>query len=426
MATIQRVKGMQDVLPDERRYWDYVLAQATELAQLYGFERLDVPIIEKHELFERGIGAAADFFVQKEMYTIAEPDGSQVSLRPEFTAGVVRAYLQNGLASWVQPAKLYTIGPIFRRERPQAGRLRQHTQFNCEILGESDPAADVEVMLLAMHLYRRLGYRGLLFQLNSTGCRACRPPYVEQLRAYLETLADQLAPIDRERLQKNPLRVLDSKEPGMDGLLEAAPHLADHLCADCAGHFAQVRALLEQLGQAYVINFRLVRGMDYYEKTVFEVWAQGIGAQAAVCGGGRYNLAPEIGGHPVPGVGFGSGVERIILGMREAGVEPPAAPRPRVMVTHLGGAAKQAAVSAVFALREAGIAAVLAFARDGRSLKSQMREADKRAVEWVVLIGEAELARGEAIVRPMTGDGEQSTLPLDGLVAHLRAQLAAA
>ena len=253
---------MQDVLPDDRRYWDVITATAEDLARRYGFQRVDLPIIEATELFARGVGEGSDFFVQKEMYTLTEPDGSSITLRPEFTAGFMRAYIQNGMASWTQPVKLYTIGPSFRRERPQAGRLRQHSQFNCEILGEEDPAADVEVMMLAMSLYRTLGFKGLTFQLNSTGCPVCKPAYIEKLVAYLDSHLDRLADIDKERLRKNPLRVLDSKEPGMDALLAGAPHIIDHLCDDCREHFADVRGLLDELDQSYTINFRLVRGID--------------------------------------------------------------------------------------------------------------------------------------------------------------------
>lgn len=424
MSQITRIKGMRDVLPDERRYWDFVLGKAESLAHLYGFERIDVPIIEKHVLFERGIGTTADFFVQKEMYTIEEAGGALITLRPEFTAGVARAYLQNGMGSWTQPAKLYMIGPIFRRERPQAGRYRQHTQFNCEIMGEIDPAADVEVMMLAMNLYKSLGYQNLGFQLNSTGCRDCRPAYVEKLRDYLTQFADQFAPVDQERLQKNPLRVLDSKEKGMDTILADAPHLADNLCDDCDEHFGQVKSLLDELGQGYEVNFRLVRGMDYYEKTVFEVWAQGIGAQAAVCGGGRYNLSPEIGGSSVPSVGFGSGVERIILGLQEAGIEPPSAPAVPVMVSHFGGATKQAAVKLAFMLREAGIGTRLAFARERRSMKSQMREANKRETQVVLVIGEDEMAQGQVVYKPLDG-GEQATVTQSEAIAMLLERLGA-
>jgi histidyl-tRNA synthetase len=410
---------MQDVLPDERRYWDWIIATAVELAGRYGFQQIDIPILEYTDLFARGMGTASDVFVQKEMYTIDEPDGSSITLRPEFTAGVVRAYLQNGMASWPSPVKLFVIGPIFRRERPQAGRYRQHSQFNAEILGEMDPAADLEVMMLAMNLFRSLGYSGLAFQLNSTGCPVCKPGYVQELRSYLSARADHLAEIDRERLQKNPLRVLDSKEAGMDELLAGAPHIVDYLCDDCASHFAALLALLDALGEPYTINFRLVRGIDYYTKTVFEVWAQGIGAQAALCGGGRYDgLAEAIGGPPTPGVGFGSGIERMVLGLRQTGVEPPAAALPAVLVAHFGGDTKATAVRLTYQLREAGIGARLAFARDRRSMKSQMREADRHGARYVLVIGESEVADGTITIRPLD-KGDQVTIPSERVIEWL-------
>ncbi|MBP6806357.1 MAG: histidine--tRNA ligase, partial [Chloroflexi bacterium] len=356
MTAIQRATGMQDVLPEDRRYWDFVIDKATDLAQRYGFQHIDVPIIEYTPLFARGMGTASDVFVQKEMYTIEEDDDTSITLRPEFTAGFVRAFIENGMMTWPQPVKLFSIGPIFRRERPQAGRYRQHSQFNAEILGELDPAADLEVMMLAMNLYRELGYKGLTFQLNSTGCPTCKPIYIQALTQYLADQQDKLAAIDKERLSKNPLRVLDSKEPGMDKLLAEAPHIIDHLCADCAAHLADLRGLLEALDQSYTINFRLVRGIDYYTKTVFEVWAEGIGAQAAVCGGGRYDgLAEAIGGPSTPGVGFGSGIERIILGLQEQGIEAPKTPQPTVLVAHFGGETKKTAVTLTYQLRAAGI-----------------------------------------------------------------------
>ncbi|MCB8928346.1 MAG: histidine--tRNA ligase [Ardenticatenaceae bacterium] len=420
MTAIQRAKGMQDVLPEERRYWDLIISKATELARLYGFQRIDLPILEYTELYQRGVGEASDFFVQKEMYTLEESEDVMLTMRPEFTAGFMRAYIQNGMSSWPQPVKLYTIGPAFRRERQQAGRYRQHSQFNCEILGETDPAADVEVMLLAMNLYRTLGYQGLTFQLNSTGCPVCKPAYVEKLTAYLQQHMDKLADIDKERIQRNPLRVLDSKEPGMDELLAGAPHIVDHLCDDCEAHFADLRGMLDALDQSYSINFRLVRGIDYYTKTVFEVWAEGIGAQAAVCGGGRYDgLAEDIGGPPTPGVGFGSGIERIVLGMQEAGIEPPAAEQPTVLVAHFGGATKEAAVQLTFQLRSAGIGTRLAFARDRRSMKSQMREANKHDIQTVLILGDSELEQQSVMVRPLDG-GEQKLVKLTDVVAELQ------
>jgi histidyl-tRNA synthetase len=411
---------MQDVLPEDRRYWDWIINKAAELARLYGFQRIDLPILEYTELYQRGVGEASDFFVQKEMYTLEESDDITITMRPEFTAGFMRAYIQNGMSSWPQPVKLYTIGPAFRRERQQAGRYRQHSQFNCEILGETDPAADVEVMMLAMNLYRALGYQGLTFQLNSTGCPVCKPAYVEKLTAYLEQHLDKLADIDKERIQRNPLRVLDSKEPGMDELLAEAPHIVAHLCDDCEAHFIDLRGLLDALDQSYSINFRLVRGIDYYTKTVFEVWAEGIGAQAAVCGGGRYDgLAEDIGGPATPGVGFGSGIERIVLGMQEAGLDPPVPEQPTVLVAHFGGATKEAAVQLTFQLRQAGIGTRLAFARDRRSMKSQMREANKHAIQTVLILGDSELAEQSVMVRPLDG-GEQALVKLTDVVATLQ------
>jgi histidyl-tRNA synthetase len=417
---IQRVTGMQDVLPDDYLYWDKIIAAADELARRYGFQRVDLPIIEYTDLFARGVGTGSDFFVQKEMYTLVESDGSSITLRPEFTAGFVRAYIQNGMSSWPQPVKLYTFGPSFRRERPQAGRLRQFNQFNAEILGEEDPAADVEVMMLAMNLYRSLGFKGLTFQLNSTGCRECKPAYIEKLATYLSGHMGRLADIDKERLAKNPLRVLDSKEPGMEEILAGAPHIIDHLCEDCRSHFADVRRMLDALEQSYTINFRLVRGIDYYTKTVFEVWQEGIGAQAAMCGGGRYDgLAEDIGGPPTPGVGFGSGIERILLGMKEQDIELTAAEALPVLVAHFGGETKVAAVQLVDRLRAAGVGARLAFARRGRSIKSQMREADRLAARFVLILGEDELAQELVTVRPLAG-GQQKQVPLPEIIDWLQ------
>jgi histidyl-tRNA synthetase len=369
------------------------------------------------------MGTASDVFVQKEMYTIEEPDGSSITLRPEFTAGVMRAYLQNGMSSWPQPVKLFLIGPIFRRERPQAGRYRQHSQFNAEILGETDPAADLEVMMLAMNLYRTLGYKGLAFQLNSTGCSVCKPVYITQLKEYLAAHESELATIDRERLTKNPLRVLDSKEPGMDALLAEAPHIVDSLCEDCAAHFSDLRGMLDALEEPYTINFRLVRGIDYYTKTVFEVWAEGIGAQAAVCGGGRYDgLSEALGGPSVPGVGFGSGIERIVLGLQEQELAPPPISPPRVFIAHFGGATKEAAIKLTYRLREAGIGTQTAFARERRSMKSQMREANRQGARFVIILGDEEVAQGLVTVRPLDG-GDQQQMPASDLVEWLAAQV---
>jgi histidyl-tRNA synthetase len=284
----------------------------------------------------------------------------------------------------------------------------------------------VEIMMLAMSLFRDLGFKGLTFQFNSTGCPVCKTGYIAQLVAYLNDHYERLADIDKERLTKNPLRVLDSKAQGMDELLAGAPHIADYLCDDCRDHFAGVRGLLDDLGQSYSINFRLVRGIDYYTKTVFEVWQEGIGAQAALCGGGRYDgLAEAIGGAATPGVGVGIGIERVLLGMREQGAAPPPVAPPPVLVAHFGGATKPAAAQLAFHLRDAGIGARLAFARRGRSLKSQMREANNHNVRYALIVGESELAEGVVAVRPLLAGEQQTPVALADIVDWLRQRLAA-
>jgi histidyl-tRNA synthetase len=326
------------------------------------------------------------------------------------------------MSSWTQPVKLFMVGPIFRRERPQAGRYRQHSQLNVEILGEIDPAADLEVMMVAMNLYRSLGYKGLTFQLNSTGCQACKPSYISKLKEYLKAHEDSLAPIDKERLQKNALRVLDSKESGMDELLANAPHIVDYLCDDCATHFADLRTLLDALNQPFSINFRLVRGIDYYTKTVFEVWAEGIGAQASVCGGGRYDgLSEAIGGPNTPSVGFGSGIERIVLGLKQQEISPPHTDEPEILVAHFGGETKTAATQLVYRIRNSGMGARFAFARERRSMKSQMREGNRNGARYMLIIGESELEAGEITVRPMDGSS-QVQITVDKIIDWLNQQ----
>jgi histidyl-tRNA synthetase len=415
--------GTQDVLPEDQPYWKMVTRRAEELSLRYGFQRIDPPLFEDTRIFLKGSGEASDFVVQKEMYTLEKDEGQSITFRPEFTPGVMRAYLEHGMHAGPQPVKLYSIGPIFRHDRPQAGRYRQHSQFNAEILGEQDPVADLEVMLLALNLFADLGYRGLSFQINSTGCPRCRPSYIARLVEYASGFADKLGEVDRIRLARNPLRLLDSKEPGMAERLAQAPHFVDHLCDECRAHLAELCRYLDALDKPYTINFRLVRGLDYYTKTVFEVWAEGIGAQAAICGGGRYDgLAETLGGPPTPGVGFGSGIERIILGLKQAGVQPAPLPEPEVFVAHFGGRTKLQAVATVFDLRAAGIGARIAFAWKDRSLKSQMREADRYQVPFVVIIGESELDAGQVTVRDMVA-GEQTLVLLTELEAWLKNHL---
>jgi len=420
MSQYQRPTGTLDVLPEDQHYWRHVRTQARRLAELAGFERLDVPVFEYTELFARGIGAGTDV-VDKEMYTFLDKGDNSLTLRPEFTAGVVRAYIENGFHVRPQPQKLYSFGPTFRYDRPQAGRYRQFTQFNVEILGEQDPAADVEVMALVWDLYAGLGFRDLAFQLNSTGCPRCRPGYVAALKTYYGEHVDHICEDCQRRLERSPLRLLDCKSDQCQPIIAEAPHFLDHLCDECAEHFRALREILDLLDRSYTINHRLVRGLDYYTKTVFEVWAAGIGAQAAVCGGGRYDgLVELLGGPPTPGVGVAVGLERIILVMKDLGVKVPPLPKPEVFVAHLGLRARRKALQVVDALRRASVAAWLPFGE--RGLRSQLREADKRAVRYVVILGENELASGQAAVKDMQG-GEQVDVELPGLIEWLKARV---
>jgi histidyl-tRNA synthetase len=420
MPCFQRPTGTLDILPEDQPYWYHVRDRARHLAELAGFERIDVPMFEATELFARGVGEGTDI-VDKEMYSFQDKGDHDLTLRPEFTAGVLRAYIENGMRVLPQPVKLYTFGPIFRYERPQAGRYRQHTQFDVEILGDQDPAADLEVMVLAWDLYAGLGFRDLAFQLNSTGCPECKPDYIAVLKDYYAAHQDAICEDCVRRMERSPLRVLDCKADQCQPLIESAPHIIDYLCEECAEHFATLRGYLDLLDRAYTINHRLVRGLDYYTKTVFEVWATGIGAQAAVVGGGRYDgLAEAIGGPPTPGVGFGSGIERIVLVMKQLEVQVPPLPTPPVFVAHLGARAGQEAVRVSNALRAADVGTWLAFGR--RGLRSQLREAGKRGARYVVILGEDELAAGTAVVRDMEA-GEQTDVGLTGLVDWLKARV---
>lgn len=416
----QAPRGTQDILPADRPYWRYVTEAMHQVAGLFGFQQIDTPIFEETGLYVRGVGEGTDI-VDKEMYSFQDKGGAEVTLRPEWTAGVMRAYIEHGMHVWPQPVKLYSMGPIFRYERPQAGRFRQHHQFNVEVLGEMDPAVDLEVMSVAWTLLTRLGYQGLHLQLNSTGCPVCRPAYRQALVAYFAQYEDRLNDVDRRRLTINPLRLLDSKEEAAQPLLDAAPHSADYLCEECATHLATLRTYLDAAGMQHSINFRLVRGLDYYTKTVFEVWAEGIGAQAAVCGGGRYDrLIEELGGPPTPGIGFGMGIERVIASLRQQGVQPPPLPAPRVQVSPLGEPARVAAITLVRDLRAAGIGALYGFG--GRSLKSQLKGADKAGVAYTVILGDQELADNVVIVREMA-TGEQARIGLPDVAPWLRTRL---
>ncbi len=416
MAKFTRPTGTQDILPEDQPYWEYVLACVADVARSYGFARIDVPIFETTEVFARGVGAGTDI-VDKEMYSFKDKGGNDITLRPEFTAGVMRAYIENGMHVLPKPVKLYSTGPVFRYERPQAGRYRQLYQFNAEILGEQSPLADLEIMLIAWDVYARLHFKNLSFQLNTTGCPVCRPGYIAHLRAHYQAHHDKICDDCKLRIEKNPLRVLDCKREQCQPVIAGAPKMIEHVCDDCATHFAELRTYLDDLGKPYAINHRLVRGLDYYTKTVFEVWAEGIGAQSAICGGGRYDgLIELLGGAPTPGVGFAAGIERTVLLMKAQNIPAPPLPAPPVFIAYLGDVARLHAVRLLVRLHEAGIGAQIAMSG---SLKSQLRQADKRGARFAVIIGEDEIAQGQVTLRDMAS-GNQSPVQLAEIAAAIR------
>ena len=404
------VTGMRDVLPEEQPYWRFIEKNIYEITSLYGYQRVDPPALEETRLFIRGVGETTDI-VEKEMYTFIDKGKNSLTLRPEFTAGVMRLYLQNGMHVLPKPVKLFSMGPIFRYERPQAGRFRQHTQFNVEALGEIDPAIDLEVMSIAWQLYAELGFKGLMFQLNSTGCSKCRPKYIDKLKAYYKNHVDEICNDCKRRLDRNALRLLDCKKDSCQPIIAKAPVISEHLCDDCRDHFQTLQSYLNLMKRPYTINHKLVRGLDYYTKTVFEVWAQGIGSQNAMCGGGRYDgLIEQLGGQPTPGIGFGSGIERIILSMKEQGLEPDPIPSSAVLIAHSGEAARKKAVELTFELRQKKVPTLLAFGE--RSLKSQLREANRRQVQFVVILGEREIGKNIAAIKDLR-ESKQIDIPLD-------------
>lgn len=419
MVEFSRSKGTQDLLPEEQPYWEYVTSQVAALARTYGFERLDPPLFETTALFARGVGEATDV-VEKEMYSFRDKGDNPITLRPEFTAGVMRAYIENGMHVLAKPVKLYSIGPVFRYERPQAGRFRQFHQFNAEVVGIQDPLADLETMLLAWDLYAGLKFQGLSFQLNSTGCPVCRPTYGEALKAHYQAHIGEICEDCRRRIDRNPLRVLDCKQEQCQPVIASAPQIADYLCEECAQHFIALRGYLDGLQRPYTINPRLVRGLDYYTKTVFEVWAQGIGAQAAVCGGGRYDgLIELLGGPSTPAVGFAAGLERIIMVMKNQGLEAPPLPAPAVFIAHLGEKARASAVRLLVDLRAVGIGAQIAM---GGSLKAQLRQANRQGTCVALIVGEDELLRGEVALKNLM-TGTQEAVALEAVVARVRHHL---
>ncbi|MBM3156853.1 MAG: histidine--tRNA ligase [Chloroflexi bacterium] len=410
-------RGTSDILPHEQGYWSFVKKKASDICELYVYQRIDTPVFEDARLFVRSIGEETDI-VEKEMYSFEDKGGDLITLRPEGTAPVCRAYVEHGMQTLPQPVKLYYMAAIFRYERPQAGRYRQHHQFGAEAIGDSDPALDAEIIDMAWRLYINLGLKELTLNLNSIGCNACRPAYLDSLKSYYSRHKESLCADCRRRLLKNTLRLLDCKNPTCLSISEQAPRSIDFLCQECAEHFDKLTGYLKLLGIPFSLSHRLVRGLDYYTKTVFEITPEGeTGAQVAIGGGGRYdNLIEQLGGKPTPAVGFATGIERIVLNLKKQQVAVTDTPTPSVFIAYLGNEAKKKAIELISQLRNAGISAVGTFG--DRSLKSQLKQADASKVRYTLIIGEDEVKSKTAVLRNMA-KGEQQTIPIDRVITSL-------
>lgn len=410
------IRGFKDLLPGEIEKWQYVEAEARRVFGLFGFSELRIPILERTELFARSIGEATDI-VGKEMYTFLDRDGDSLTLRPEATASMMRAHLEHGLYIKEPVAKYYFIGPMFRYERPQKGRFRQFHQIDAEIFGVHDARADAEILVMLMRYLGSLGIEKLNLQINSLGCATCRLPYKEEIKNFLRSKRESLCEDCQRRLLTNPLRIFDCKQEACQDLLTEAPVVLDYLCPDCREHFERVKMLLRDLHLPYSLNPRMVRGLDYYTRTAFEVVAGELGAQNAVTGGGRYDgLAEELGGPPIPGIGFAIGVERLVSLLAE---KEGLFKHPEVFLATLGEKAQRRGFSLAQELRDAGV--WVEFDYRGKSLKSQMRKADRMGSSQVIILGEEELEKNRAILRDMATKSQEE-VPLEKIVGRIKAQ----
>lgn len=413
---MQALKGTHDILPEEVYKWDYMEGVIRDVCARYGYKEIRTPIIEATELFQRGIGDTTDV-VTKEMYTFTDRGNRSVTLRPENTASAVRAYLEHKMYGDQQVHKMFYIGSMFRYDRPQAGRYREFHQFGLEVLGASSPLADAEVIAMACEIFHKLGLKDLDLHLNSIGDKNCRPAYRQKLIEFFEGKKDQLCDDCRERLYKNPLRILDCKEEGCKKASIGAPEITDYLCDDCHKKFEAVKHYLDGLGISYTVDPRLVRGLDYYTNTAFEIQYPPLGAQSAVCGGGRYDgLVEEIGGPSTPGIGFAIGLERLLLALEMQNLIPAPKAQKRVYIAALG----EDAVAEGFKIQEElrGLGVLTDMDLQGRSLKGQMKQAGKLDSQFTVIIGSNELEKGAAAVKNMA-DGTQKDIPFAEVAGYI-------
>ena len=402
----QAPRGTADHLPEEQKYWRYIESKAMDVAARFGFGRIDTPAFEDSNLFIRSVGEGTDI-VEKEMYTFVDRGGDSITLRPEGTAPVCRAYLEHGMHNLPQPVRMYYFCPVFRYERPQAGRFRQHHQFGVEVLGDADPSVDAEVIEVAWDLMTSLGLTDINLLVNSVGDPQCRPAYVAKLREYYSGHKDKLCADCKERLDRNPLRLLDCKVETDHALGNDAPRSTDNLCEDCSEHWNKLLKYLDAMQLPYQIDHRMVRGLDYYTRTVFEGQPVDGGGQSTICGGGRYDgLITELGGRETPGIGFATGLERLTLNLKRSEVPVPDEAKPRYLVANVGDAARIAALELSVRLRRAGVGVILGSGT--RGLRGQMRQANALEIPFALILGDDEIEKGEVMVRDMESSAQES------------------
>jgi len=420
----QLLRGMKDILPQEQPYWDYVTESSTQGSRAYGYERIDVPVMEEVGLYNRSIGAATDI-IEKEMYVFETKGEDMVALRPEFTAGICRAYIEHGMVNLPQPVKVWTSGPLFRYDRPQAGRYRQFHQIDWEIIGSAQPALDAELISVGHHLLTDLGLE-VIAQVNSIGCRECRPGYISVLKEYFKEHKKNLCEDCKNRLLKNPLRVLDCKEEACRLITAEAPQTVDHLCEACSEHFTKVLEYLDEGDIGYRLQPRLVRGLDYYSRTTFEFILKKDEAEpspTALIGGGRYDyLIADLGGAgDTPAVGMAMGVERVILAIKDANIEVSPAPKPDVFLAQIGETARKRALPMFEELRKAQISVAANVSKNG--LSDQLSLANRAQAKITLILGQKEMIDNTIIVRDME-TGSQETIVQTKLVETLKKRLA--
>jgi histidyl-tRNA synthetase len=414
---LQTPQGMPDILPEDQPYFKKVLETAEEIAQFYGFGRIDPPILEYTQLFEKGTGQSTEI-VQKQMYTLRTKGGDYLTLRPEFTPSIARAYIEHGMQSWPQPVKLFCAGPLFRHERPQAGRFRQFHQFNLEILGSKKPIVDVEIIYIFYNILKALGLKNLIIEINSIGDSQCRPYYKKILVHYLKNHEQMLCSDCKKRLKRNPLRILDCKQIKCQKVASQAPQVIDHLCDECHNHFEKVLEFLDELNLPYHLNPYLVRGLDYYTKTVFEIVEQDEGKEGSLVGGGRYDdLLKLLSRKEIPGCGGAGGVERIVSVIKRKEIKVKKANPPQVFLAQLGDVAKVRILEILEELRRANILAGHLLSKD--SLSSQLKIADRRGAKFAVIIGQEEAKKEEAIIRDME-KGSQKIVKAKKIIPEIK------